>query len=158
MNFITCKLYLSEVDYRERQALEENGGQTPQANKWNKYRKTTMGQRTCPSGWSGRSGVVHNILLRARLYSIDQLRVYTSNNTLYFIRNSQKWRQINPSPSSMGHMPLHSPNGGKINQKMKNREAKLPSKRRCKVRGFISLLPHSPIKVSATPQPFGDCS
>lgn len=76
MNFITCKLYLSEVDYRERQALEENGGQTPQANKWNKSRKT-VGQRTRPSGWSGRGGVAHNILLRVRLYSIDQLRVYT---------------------------------------------------------------------------------
>lgn len=55
--------------------------------------------------------------------------------------------ETNPSPSSMGHMPLDSPERGKTNHKMKNREAKLPSKRRCKVRGFISPLPHSPIKM-----------
>lgn len=54
--------------------------------------------------------------------------------------------ETNPSPSSMGHMTLESPDGSKINHKMKNGEEKLPSKRRCKVMGFISPLPHSPIK------------
>lgn len=42
MNFITCKLNLSGDDYRERQALEENGGQLPLANKWKKSRKTAV--------------------------------------------------------------------------------------------------------------------
>lgn len=84
----------------------------------------------------------HNILTRARPYSIDQPGVYPSKNNLHFIRNFLKWRQSQVYPA-VGHVPLDSPDGSKIH-KMKKRAAQLPSEITQKVRRFVSPLPHSP--------------
>lgn len=65
-------------------------------------------QHNCGVEWE-EWGYPHNILPRARPYSIDQPGVYTSNSTLYFIRNCPKWRQIQVH-LPVGHVPLDSPN------------------------------------------------
>lgn len=128
--------------YRGR-SQREGRGQPPQVDKWRKSAKTTVGQDT-PGGveWCRP----HIISPRARPHSIDQPGVYTSDNTSQFVRNYLKWRQINPIHPLVGHVPLDSPDGGKIHDKVKNTKAKLPSSPTVSYRKVIPPTP---------PQPFG---
>lgn len=76
-----------EIDSERKRGGEkmprQTNGKSPGRPLWDR-------QHNCGVEWE-EWGYPHNILPRARPYSIDQPGVYTSNSTLYFIRNCPKW-------------------------------------------------------------------
>lgn len=87
MNFITNKLYLTKL-IRERDRAGRKGEDKLPGETNAKGLEDTVGKKTCHPGMEWEEwGCPHDVLPRARLYSMDQPGISTSENTLYFIRN-----------------------------------------------------------------------